>query len=99
MTDKFTSALLAALNESAEMKESDWNSIEAVLRQPVEAAEPAAAAHDTVDRDAAIDAVEPTEPVDLGWQAAPPRFPERPDGENRFAATISSGMAKIRSGR
>jgi hypothetical protein len=96
MTDKFTSALLAALNDSAEIKESDWNSIEAVLPQPVEAADPTAE-HDAVDRDAAIDAVEPTEPVDLGWQA--PRFPERPDGENRFAATISSGMAKIRSGR
>src|SRR3979411_366344 len=32
MTEIFMSAVLAALNESAEVKESDWNSIEAVLR-------------------------------------------------------------------
>jgi hypothetical protein len=67
MTDRFMSAALAALNESAEVKESDWNSIEAVLR----------GSHD---------------PVDVGLQAAGPQLPE-----NRFAATISSGLAKIRS--
>ena len=92
MTDKFTSALLAALNESAEMKESDWNSIEAVLRQPIDAVDPIEK-NDAADQGAAI---EPAEPVDVEWQTAP-QFPERQDGENRFAATISSGMAKIRS--
>ena len=35
MTDKFTRALLAALNESAEVKETDWNSIAELLRDPV----------------------------------------------------------------
>ncbi len=37
MTDSFTRALLAALNESAEVKESDWNSIAELLRDPPEA--------------------------------------------------------------
>ena len=69
MTDRFMSAVLAALNESAEGKESGWNSIEAVLR----------GSHD---------------PVDVGMQTAGPQL-----SENRFAATISSGMAKIRSKR
>jgi hypothetical protein len=31
MTDRFMSAVLAALNESVEVNESDWNSIEAAL--------------------------------------------------------------------
>ena len=32
MPDKLTSALLAALNESAEIRESDWQQIEKALR-------------------------------------------------------------------
>ena len=32
MPDKLTSALLAALNESAEIKESDWLQLERTLR-------------------------------------------------------------------
>ena len=42
MTDSFTRALLAALNESAEVKESDWNSIAELLRDPPEAPQPQA---------------------------------------------------------
>lgn len=68
MTDRFMSAVLAALNESAEVKESDWNSIERVLRGSL----------DSID----------VQPQMAGLHTA----------ENRFAATISSGMAKIRSG-
>jgi len=66
MPDSFSSALLAALNEAAELKESDWNSIAAVLRGPME----------------------PANARETGHVAAP---------ENRFAATISSGMAKART--
>jgi hypothetical protein len=98
MTDKFTSALLAALNESAEIKESDWSSLEAVLRGPIDAVDAVGekgrvgrVAIDTVE---ATDAVEPVAPVEVRRQAAAPQT-----AENRFAATISSGMAKIRSGR
>jgi hypothetical protein len=69
MTDRFMSAVLAALNESAEVKDSDWHSIEAVLRGSVD-------------------------PVDDGLQAAGSQV-----SENRFAATVSSCMARIRSGR
>lgn len=68
MADKFTSALLAALNESAEINESDWNAIEPVPRAPID-------------------------PVEVELHAAGPLV-----SENRFAATISSVMAKIRSG-
>ena len=68
MTDKFSNALLAALNESAELKEGDWNSIASVLRGPVEPTAAGAMAH-------------------------------APAPENRFAATISFGMAKVRAGR
>jgi hypothetical protein len=32
MSDRFTTALLAALNESTEFKDSGWNSIEEALR-------------------------------------------------------------------
>lgn len=67
MTDRFMSAVLAALNESAEVKESDWNSTETVLRGPADQA---------------------------GIQAPAPQA-----AEDRFAATVSSCMAKIRSGR
>ena len=67
MTDRFMSAALAALNQSAEVDESDWNSIEAVLRGSVD-------------------------PVDVEPRAVRPQV-----SENRFAATISSGMAKVRS--
>ncbi|KRQ94753.1 hypothetical protein CQ12_04290 [Bradyrhizobium jicamae] len=70
MSDRFTSALLTALNEAAEVKESDWTSIEAVLRGPVAAA-------------------------DAQTQVAV--YP--PDPENRFAATVSSCMARVREGR
>lgn len=68
MSDRFTDALLAALNESAEANESDWDSVAAVLREPV----------DLVD----VPAQQPA-----------------PTSENRFAATVSSCMAKIREGR
>jgi hypothetical protein len=68
MPDRFSNALLAALNESVELKESDWNSIAAVLRGPME-------------------------------PAATRQAPHVSASENRFAATISSGMAKVRAGR
>ena len=41
MADRFTSALLAALNDSVEVKESDWNSIAEVLRASREAVDTA----------------------------------------------------------
>jgi hypothetical protein len=64
MPESFTSALLAALNDSTVVKESEWAAVEAVLRgHPIK--------------------LEPR-PVELA-------------SENRFAATISSGMAKVRS--
>lgn len=69
MPDRFMTAVLAALNESAEVKEADWHSIEALLRGSVD-------------------------PVDVGPQAAGSQV-----SENRFAATICSGIAKVRSGR
>ena len=69
MTDRFMTAVLAALNESAEVKEADWHSIEALLRGSVD-------------------------PVDVVPRAAGPQV-----SENRFAATICSGIAKVRSGR
>ncbi len=37
MADRFTSALLAALNDSAEVQESDWNSLVEILRASREA--------------------------------------------------------------
>jgi hypothetical protein len=64
MPDRFMSAVLAVLNESAEVKEADWHSIEALLRGSV-----------------AVDTAGPQV------------------SENRFAATICSGIAKVRSGR
>jgi hypothetical protein len=70
MSDKFTDALLTALNESTEVQESDWNSIAAVLRGPIAAAD---------DR--------------------PQVTIHPPASENRYAATVSSCMAKIRAGR
>jgi hypothetical protein len=69
MSDKFTDALLKALNESTEVNESDWNSIAAVLRGPAVAAAPS---QETICA---------------------------PAPENRYAATVSSCMAKIREGR
>ena len=65
MSERFTSALLAALNEATEFKDSGWNSIEEVLR----------------------------------GQSAPADFsrPQALASENRFAATVCSGMAKVRS--
>src|SRR5258707_14838195 len=35
MPDRFSSGLPAALNDSVEVKESDWNSIAAVFRGPI----------------------------------------------------------------
>ena len=67
MTDKLTAALLAALNESAEIKESDWLQLERTLRGQLAQAD--------------------SRP-DTESKAAP---------ENRFAATVCSGMAKVRS--
>jgi hypothetical protein len=66
--DKFMRAVLAALNESTELVESDWN--------PTEAA--------------------PDEPV--GTVEAGPPGAGLEGSEIRFAATVSSCMAKIRSG-
>jgi hypothetical protein len=68
MPDKFISAVLAALNESTELVESDWNPIEPAPAEPV----------DTVE----------AEPPGAGLEGS----------EIRFAATVSSCMAKIRSG-
>ena len=68
MPDNFTSALLAALNNSAEIKAGDWASIEAVLR--------------------------PSQGASDGGQQSLGFSPE-----NRLAATVSSGMAKIRARR
>jgi hypothetical protein len=69
MTDRFMSAVLTALNESADAREGDWHAIELALRGSLD-------------------------PVDLEpQQVARPYI-----AENRFAATISCGMAKIRSG-
>lgn len=68
MPDKFMSAVLAALNESAELTESDLNPIEPAPAEPV----------DTVEAKPAGAALE--------------------GSAIRFAATVSSCMAKIRSG-
>lgn len=65
MPDRLTSALLAALNESTEIKESDWLQLERALRG------------DGAD---SRRGVEPNA-----------------GSENRFAATICSGMAKVRT--
>ncbi|MEH2535959.1 hypothetical protein V1277_004741 [Bradyrhizobium sp. AZCC 1588] len=67
MPERLTSALLTALNESTEIKESDWLQLERVLRGQLDGA----------DRRPAIE--------------------PRPASENRFAATVCSGMAKVRS--
>lgn len=71
MSDRLTSALLAALNESTEIKESDWLTLERALRGQL-------------DR---RDSLPPTEP-NAGLENR---------SENRFAATVCSGMAKIRA--
>jgi len=68
MPDSFSNALLAALNQSVELKERDWRSIEAVLRGPVQPAD-----------------TRPTGSIATS--------------EDRYAATVSSGMAKVRAGR
>lgn len=68
MPDRFMNAVLAALNESAEVKDSDWKSIEALLRGAAG-------------------------PADGEIEGAGPQIPE-----NRFAATVSSCMARARSG-
>ena len=67
MPDRFTIALLSALNNSTEDKGYDWNSIEDIL-----------SGRNT--------------PVDSGSSPV-----ELQVSENRFAATISSGMARLRS--
>jgi hypothetical protein len=69
MPQRITDVLLSAFNDSTELRESDWRSIEEVLRGRFDSAE-----------------ILPK--------------PSKPDvSENRFAATISSGMARIRAGR
>jgi hypothetical protein len=65
VSTRFMSAVLAALNESSELSESDLNSIEAVRVEPV---------------------------VEVDASAGPL------GSEIRFAATVGSCMAKIRSG-
>lgn len=71
VSDRLTSALLAALNESTEIKESDWLTLERALRGQL-------------DR---LDSLHPTE-RNAGLESR---------SENRFAATVCSGMAKIRA--
>lgn len=71
MSDRLTSALLAALNESTEIKESDWLTLERALRGQL-------------DRLESLPATEPTAGLENR-------------SENRFAATVCSGMAKIRA--
>ena len=66
MPDKLTSALLAALNESTEIKDSDWLQLERALRGQL----------DGGDRR--------------------PDIEPKTGPENRFAATVCSGMAKVR---
>ena len=66
MPDRLTSALLAALNESTEIKDSDWLQLERALRGQLDGA-------------------------DRGPDVEP-----KADPENRFAATVCSGMAKVR---
>ena len=66
MPDRLTSALLAAFNESTEIKESDWLQLERALRGQL----------DGVD--------------------SRPGVEPKTGSENRFAATICSGMAKVR---
>jgi hypothetical protein len=67
MPDRLTSALLAALNESIEIKETDWLQLERVLRGQL----------DGVDSRLGVE--------------------PKTGSENRFAATVCSGMAKVRS--
>jgi hypothetical protein len=67
MPDRLTSALLAALNESTEIKESDWLQLERALRGQ----------SDGVD--------------------SRPDADRETGSENRFAATVCSGMAKVRA--
>ena len=66
MPDRLTSALLAALNESTEIKEGDWLQLERALRGQL----------DGVDRK--------------------PDVEPKAGSANRFAATVCSGMAKVR---
>jgi hypothetical protein len=67
MSAKFMSAVLAALNESSVVAESDWNSTEAPPNKPIDL---------------------PEDSLQTG---------EALGSENRFAVTVSSCMAKIRS--
>jgi hypothetical protein len=67
MPDRLTSVLLAALNQSTEIKESDWLQLEGALRGQ-------------------LDGVE-----------SRPGVEPKTASENRFAATVCSGMAKVRS--
>jgi hypothetical protein len=66
MPDRLTSALLAALNESTEIKESDWLQLERALRGQSDGTD------------------------------GKPGVEPKTDSENRFAATVCSGMAKVR---
>ena len=67
MPDRLTSALLAALNESTEIKERDWRQLERALRGQ-------------------SDGVDSRPGAELNTVS-----------ENRFAATVCSGMAKVRA--
>jgi hypothetical protein len=67
MPDRLTSALLAALNESTEIKDSDWLQLERALRGQFDGAD------------------------------GRPGIEPKTDSENRFAATVCSGMAKVRT--
>jgi hypothetical protein len=67
MPDRLTSALLAALNESTEIKKSDWLQLERTLRGQ------------------------------LNGVDSRPGIEPKTGSENRFAATVCSGMAKVRA--
>ena len=69
MSTEFMSAVLAALNETAEVEEGDRDPSQTVPTEPAEA-------------------------IDIALQATDPQ-----SSETRFAAIVSSCMAKIRSAR
>jgi hypothetical protein len=92
MQDRFSRALLAALNESAEVKESEWNSIAAVLRAPIDSTE--TRPQERVFAPVLERRLAATAPVSDSRLAATAPVPE-----NRFAATVSCCMARLREGR
>ena len=92
MQDRFSSALLAALNDSVEVRESDWNSIAAVWREPIDPTE--RRSQEMAFAPARESRFAATTPV------ADSRFAATASvSENRFAATISCCMARLREGR